>query len=223
MDDKTRDRIMRTIADFNAQVSQIRSDKHLSDLGRRTKIVALTDKTRDEVTRLRGDADAKAGAQRKALQTRLFGLSPHASATDVISFRDAQDRVERVKSAEELGSLMERAATTGDQALLRAGFAKAFERSRNALNGGMWEGIVSEYVSDHPEVADDVGEYEQLTSSRALTAEFAERMATSVPTPPEYHDRRALSDEQPKQTPSEAMRAMLSAAPRGPRYQGDGY
>lgn len=223
MDDQTLERITSKIADFNTQLAKIRADKHLSDLGRRERIVALTDATRAEAARLRGDADAKAGAQRKALERRIFGLSPAASSSDVISFRDAQDRVERVKSAEELASLMERAATTGDRALLRAGFAKAFERSRNALSGGQWEGLVSEYVNDHPEVADDVREYEQLSSSRALTAEFAERMATSVPTPPEYHDRSVLSDEQPKPTASDTMRAMLNAAPRGPRYQGDGY
>jgi hypothetical protein len=223
VDETTLDRITRLITDFNAQVAKIRADKHLSDLGRHDKIVALTDKTRDEATRLRGDADAKAGARRKALQQRLFGLSPHASSSDVISYRDAQDRVERVKDPEELGNLMERAATIGDRSLLKAGFAKAFERSRNALNGGKWEGLVSEYVNDFPEVADDVSEYQQLTSSRALTAEFAERMATSVPTPPEYHDRSVLSDETPKPTAGDTMRAMLSAAPRGPRYQGDGY
>jgi hypothetical protein len=102
----------------------------------------------------------------------------------------------------------------------RRGFAKAFERSRNALNGGKWEGLVSEYVNDFPEVADDVSEYQQLTSSRALTAEFAERMATSVPTPPEYHDRSVLSDETPKPTAGDTMRAMLSAAPRGPALPG---
>lgn len=222
MDDDTLKRITNRITDYNAKLEGIREDRDLSDHGRRKKIVELYDKTVAERDRLVGDDGTRTASRRQALHQRLFGVGAAAGASEVISYRDAQDRVEGVKNAEDLGNLMERAASIGDTSLLKAGFAVAFERSRNSVNGGGYEGIVGEYVEQFPDVGEDVQEYQALTSSRALTATLAERMATSVPRPPEYDDRTPLSDEQPKESAGDAMRRMLaSSSPGGPRYQGD--
>lgn len=197
MDQQTFDKIRQMVTRYTEKVAEIRADQNLSDLGRRNAIVAEYTKARTEVDRLRGDDVAADYARQKALKQRLFGLSGSASSSDVISFRDAQDRVEKVKSAQELGDLMERASSVGDRSLLQAGFGLAYERSSRLGSGGGWDAIVGEYVEQFPSAAGDLAEYRALTNSTSMTNAFAQKMQTTVPVPPEYRDRRVLSDEKP--------------------------
>ncbi|MGW3854733.1 hypothetical protein [Micromonospora arida] len=62
-----------------------------------------------------------------SLQRRLFGLPPGADASTAISYRDATDRVATITDPAQLAELMQRASTSGDAMLLRAGLAHAYQ------------------------------------------------------------------------------------------------
>jgi hypothetical protein len=204
--EQTKQTIMGRVAEFNKAVVETREDLTLSPLGRRRRLEELYNTTREQVDRLRATLDQDSNGDRRELERRLFGLPRGADATDVVSFRDATDRVAQVRRPEELGELMERAAGTGDDMLLRAGFARAWQESRKPLSSDTWSGLVAEYADQNPGVRGDLEALERLTSGRGATQGFMERMAMSVTRPRELDkDESTLSD----QTPARADRAPL--------------
>jgi len=195
VDDTTRDNIRQHIDTYNKTLATVRADKNLSELGRRNAVKAAYEDAQAKVRALRAKVDADQATRRHNLERRLFGLDPLAGPSDVISFRDAQDRVSRAKSADELGELMEQAHASGDKTLLKAAFAMANRRSRGALGADDWAGLVEEYVAEHPSAAGDLAEYRAMNSTDSLTVSFAERLATSVSRPAELQDRRVLAEQ----------------------------
>lgn len=73
----------------------------------------------------------------RSLGRHLFGLPAGADVSDTISYRDAADRVATITDLTELAELMDRASTTGDSMLLRAGLAHAYQRH--------WRDLVAVY------------------------------------------------------------------------------
>jgi hypothetical protein len=184
VDEQAREKAAAAVAAYNGRVKAIRADDGLSDMGKRSALEAEFEKAKATTAKLRGDAEKSAERRQQALRRELFGLSYGSSDTAVVSLRDAQDRVTQAKSPEELGELMERAAVTGDESLLRAGFARAWQQGRNPLgSAAKWNGLVDEYAQQRPSVKGQLQELEQLISSAGQTAEFAERMETT-PVPP---------------------------------------
>jgi hypothetical protein len=196
--EQTKRQIMDRVSAYNKAVVETREDLTLSPLGRRRRLEQLYTAARDEVDRLRGTLDRDSHGDRRDLERRLFGLPRGADAADVVSFRDATDRVAQVRRPEDLGELMERAAGTGDDMLLRAGFARAWQESRKPLTSDTWSGLVAEYADQNPGVRSDLEALERLTSGRGATAGFMERMAMSVARPRELDkDEATLSDQAP--------------------------
>lgn len=196
--DDTKQQIIDLVAGYNRDVAAVREDLTLSPLGRHRRLEQLYTATRDRVTQLRSTLDRDTNGGRRELERRLFGLPRGADATDAISFRDASDRVAQVRRPEEVGELMERAAGTGDELLLRAGFARAWQESRRPMASDTWDGLVAEYADQNPAVVRDLEALRELTSTRGATAGFAERMAMSVNRPRELdRDESALSDQAP--------------------------
>jgi Xaa-Pro aminopeptidase len=202
----TRQQIIDQVQAYNQRVTQIREDLTLSPLGRRRALEQLYTGTRDQVTRLRATLDADTHGSRRTLERRLFGLPATATAVDVVSYRDATDRVAAVKSPEELGELMERAAGTGDAMLVRAGFARAWRESRQPMSSDMWAGLVNEYLDQNPAAVRDAEQLAELTSPRGRTHEFAERVAMTVTRPRELDaSEDALSDQAPVRSRPETL------------------
>lgn len=196
--EQTKQQIMDRVTAYNRAVTETREDLTLSPLGRRQRLEALYNAARDEVDQLRGTLDRDSNGDRRDLERRLFGLPRNADAVDVVSFRDANDRAAQVRRPEGLGELMERAAGTGDDMLLRAGFARAWQESRKPLSSDLWSGLVAEYADLNPGVRGDLEALERLTSSRSATAMVMERMAMSVSRPRELDkDESLLSDKTP--------------------------
>jgi hypothetical protein len=128
-----RDELIRRAADYRARVESIRSDATLSALGKRRQLERLYGETKPAVDALRQRTGCEEHTSRQELERRLFGLPRGASSADVISFRDATDRVAAIRRPEELAELMERAATSGDDMLLRAAAGHAWQQGRHAL------------------------------------------------------------------------------------------
>lgn len=198
--------IIGLVSQYNADVRATREDLTLSPLGRYRRLESLYTSARDRVARLRGDLDQGSNGDRRELERRLFGLPRGADASDVVSFRDATDRVAQVKGADALGELMERASTSGDEMLLRAGFARAWQESTNPLGSDQWAGLVDEYAAQYPAVVRDLDALRTLTTTRGATRAFMERMGMTVTKPQELNRPEAAYSDQ---TPSRGDRPQL--------------
>jgi len=198
--EQTKQQIIDRVSQFNADVQATREDLTLSPVGRYRRLKSLYETTRDQVGQMRSTLDQGNNGDRRTLERRLFGLPAGADASDAVSFRDAQDRVEQVRRAEDLGELMERAATSGDEMLLRAGFARAWRESLNPLGSDTWSGLVSEYLDQYPAARRDADALAQLMSPGGKTRAFAEQIGMTVAKPAELNrPESAYSDQKPAQ------------------------
>lgn len=196
LDPHDRERIEERVRAYNAQVADIRANPLLSERGKREQIKDLYDQHKTAVDTMRAHADKTQQTTAGDLERRLFGMT----STDpgaVISYRDAADRVSSIKTPAELADLMTRAHHAGDEQLVRAGFAKAWQESKNPLGSEEWDGLVRTHVELNPAIEDDLTQLAEITSSRGKTAQFVERLATSISKPKELDDRREASDEVP--------------------------
>ncbi len=186
MDQQAREKAAAAVAAYNARVKAIRADDGLSDKGRRAALEVEFNKAKTTTAKLRGESEKSAETRQQALRRELFGLPYGATDSAVISARDAADRVAQARTPDELGALMDQAATSGDQALLRAGFAKAYTQTRNQLGpDSKWGGLVDEYIRQIPSVKAPLEELMDLSSSASMTSRMAERMETQPVPPPE--------------------------------------
>ncbi|MFG3300998.1 hypothetical protein [Micromonospora chersina] len=188
-----RQELLRTADTYRRKVAAIRADDTLSAKGKRQQLDQLYKETEPRAAELRRQMDRGQYQSRTALERKLFGLPAGATSSDAISYRDALDRVAAIKDPEQLGELMERAHASGDDMLLRAGFAHAYRQTRNPLASDLWGGLVAEYVEQNPAVGDTLAELEGGVVSRAQ--DLTDRMNMSIGKPPEL-DVPEAADEQ---------------------------
>ncbi|GGR78544.1 hypothetical protein GCM10010169_23400 [Micromonospora fulviviridis] len=181
-----RDELIRTADRYRTQVAAIRNDDTLSPKGKRQQLEQLYNDTAPRAAELRRQMDRGQYQSRTALERQLFGLPAGASSSDAISYRDALDRVAAIKDPHQLGELMERAHTSGDDMLLRAGFAHAYQQTRNPLASDLWGGLVAEYVENNPAAGQALAELDGHSVSRAQALTDAVNM--SISKPPELND-----------------------------------
>ncbi len=150
------ERALEVQADFAAQLKQIRCDTSLSDDGKRSAIADAFTRSRDKLQRLHERAQQESGRRRRELERRLFGL--HATSdTATLSYRDAQERVSRVKRLDEALNLLQRADRSGDEVLARAVAAHAWDRA--------WTRVLDRYAAERPGVLDQLQELDELERS----------------------------------------------------------
>lgn len=203
MTSQIRDEIMRRAASYRERVTAIRQDPTLSPLGKRRTLEQAYNETQPEVDRLKQQLGKTEHQSRQALERRLFGLPAGASSSDAISYRDAVDRVSSIRDPQVLGELMERAASTGDDMLLRAAFGHAYQQTRNPLVSDQWDGLVGEYAEQNPGARLDLEELNQATRPYSRTQQFAEKVAMTVVRPQELDVPEGnASDQAPDQPES---------------------
>jgi hypothetical protein len=196
--EETKASIIALVTQYNANVKTTREDLTLSPLGKRRALQALYDSTSARVADLRSTIDRDTNGDRRTLERRLFGLAAGADATEVVSYRDATDRVATAKKPAEVGDLMERAAGTGDEMLVRAGFARAWRESRKPMSSDDWQAIVAEYLDQYPGARRDAEALATMTSPRGATRNMLEQMGMTVSRPRELdRDEATLSDQTP--------------------------
>lgn len=108
----------------------------------RTRASALRDKevqlVKDRIRILETQLDAKVGS----------------GATDLIAFRDAQERAERVEEKEDASRLMGLALRSNDRTLAHAIFRKSIDRG--------WRGVIQQFTDENPESAEAARDIEVL-------------------------------------------------------------
>ncbi|WP_380161561.1 hypothetical protein [Kineococcus sp. R86509] len=114
-----RDLAARAAAIARQSIEAARADTNLSEIGRQRLMAQAYLKARAQMEHLREEETETVRGRRAELERRLFGLDK-PTAADVITVRDAQDRAEAARNADEASKLLARAERIGDQTLARA-------------------------------------------------------------------------------------------------------
>lgn len=124
---------------------------------------------------------------RAAIYKKRFGNAKSGDAASIISFRDAQDRVDRVRTVDEAAALLERAMMGEDDILGRAVAWKAFNHAVTPGLGDTWSPIVHRWLETQPPgTAEDIEELADIAAvSTDPKARFARNMYYTFPTPTE--------------------------------------
>ncbi len=177
---------------FAAKTTQIKSRRDLNDEGRDLRLGRAYVRARDEMTKLKRNHIERTEKRRAHLQQRLFGNPQSWDSTATISYRDALDRVDRLKSPEEAAALLERAVMSGDEILGRAVAMKAMGRIGPAgMGNNGWAQVVDRWVEGQPpETAEYVQELvDIMDQSTSTQARFAVQMEYTLPRPRELDGR----------------------------------
>lgn len=142
---------------FTATVSTIESDTKLSEQGKSEEIAQWREATKSTLDKLREKEhsilDGAILDREKQIDAKMGN-----TASDLIAFRDAQDRAERIESADEALRIIERAVRTNDSSLAGAVL-------RRSLSSG-WATPVEMLTKAKPELADAVNDLKLFTRFR---------------------------------------------------------
>lgn len=126
------------------RIEAIRQDRNLSPDGRRAQIAALYLRNKREVAALEQREAATRTNRVNEIRKTVFGLSGNPGPQDVISYRDAQDRVANLEADDEAkaAQLFDRAQLSGDSILAAAVVNRALEAG--------WVGVANSYIEANP-------------------------------------------------------------------------
>lgn len=141
----------------SARERQIKSDPTLSEHGRNELLSQLADERTRSLTPLKEAENKVINDKITALERRLDGISG-SSQSDLIAFRDAQDRAEAIDDADRAAEVMARALRTGDKTLAHALFRAATDRG--------WSKAAHAFTEQNPNVAEVVKDIRKLTELR---------------------------------------------------------
>jgi hypothetical protein len=148
------------------RLQAIRADRDISE-EKKQRLIAKA--YLDLKTALEGaqvERDSKTATKRSLLERRLYGLPERANASEMISYRDALDRANQIAANDEAASLalMKRAQVSGDDLLLRAVLAAAYERQQvDVING---------YSAANPKAYADVEELWAIQTDQVSPFDF---------------------------------------------------
>jgi hypothetical protein len=199
MSQQQREQIKRRVGAYRERLAEIRADKTLSPLGKRRAIAEVYAATKAEVDPMRQAIAERETTSVRGLERRLFGMSRGADPSEVIAYRDAVDRVSAIRRPGELGELMQRAATTGDDTLLRAAAAHAWQQSQKPLASDDWAPLVDEYMNENPGLQTDFEALLDANTALGPTRTMLETMALSMGAEPKElsQSEALLSDAAP--------------------------
>ncbi|NWL13500.1 hypothetical protein DM793_19740 [Paenarthrobacter nitroguajacolicus] len=126
------------------QIEAIRQNRNLSADGKRAQIAALYLRNKEEVGKLEKQEAATRTNRINHIRKTVFGLSGNPGPQDVISYRDAQDRVANLGTDDEAkaAQLFDRAQLSGDNILAAAVVNRALEAG--------WVNVANSYIEAHP-------------------------------------------------------------------------
>ena len=150
-----------TINNLRAQATTIRENyghvvqdtlknATLSTVGKKQAIQKELDAITTKLNHLRDQEDAAFNAELERIERSLNTMSGIGIGSDIIAFRDAQDRAESIDNGNDALTIMKRAISSGDKTLATAIATRAVERAFIDLP---WEAVVNAYAEAHPSTA----------------------------------------------------------------------
>lgn len=141
-----REEAEQTKARYLSNRSAIEGDPLLSEEGRKQQIDELRASTRTNMSALRAQEDRKVKESISFLERLAFG-SPASTLqqSDIIGFRDAQDRAERLEDSKDAAARLAIAERSRDKNLADAIVRVAVARG--------WTEVLKAHGAEHPETA----------------------------------------------------------------------
>ena len=131
----------------------INSDPSLSQVGKDEAVRSLMESSQSLITSLRKEEDKLAADKLASLERTISG-SVGSDSASIISYRDAQDRADRLEKHDDAVRLMERALSSGDKTLASAVAQAAIPKG--------WDDVYQPWASQNPGVAEAVNDLAQL-------------------------------------------------------------
>ncbi|WP_461164944.1 hypothetical protein [Arthrobacter sp. R4-81] len=125
-------------------IEAIRANRNLSPEGKKAQIARVHLQAKNEITKLERQEAGNRKARINDIRKQVFGLTGYQSAQDVISYRDAQDRVAGLGTQDEQKAmaLYDRAELSGDSILAAALVNRALEAG--------WLNLANTYIEANP-------------------------------------------------------------------------
>lgn len=143
--ERLRDDASNTQRRLAARMKEIDADTSLSESGKTGLRDHARREAKERLSSLRSQENSLIDDEITTLRVRIESRAG-SSSSDIIAFRDAQDRADRLEKAADALPMLERAIRQRDTSLASAIF-------RRAIDSG-WAAVVRVYTDAHPESAD---------------------------------------------------------------------
>lgn len=147
---------------YDREVRNIQSDPNLSEEGKRAQIKDVAADYKSRLVALRDSETAIITSEVDRLE-RLVASTVGTTGSDIIAYRDAQDRAERIQDANQASQMMARALRNGDKTLAHAVFGRA-------IDAGYRE-AAQMYTELHPSLRDVASDLNALKHAQTSTME----------------------------------------------------
>lgn len=183
---------------LSAAVREVRANRDLSAEGQQRQLARVYQHHNSEMQTLRQTVKDERERRYEQLHRKMFGNPTAGDPSSAINFRDAQERAESVKDADEARRLLARAHAAGDTALSKALAMRALEKAGEPTGTG-WIPLINEWAMVN-NVDDELTEISTLRTNPVVIMEYA------LPRPKEITDARdvdtlakeaAVDDAQP--------------------------
>lgn len=144
------------IDDYNRTQAQVARDPNLTDAGKREHLAPIHQELTEQLKSLRQQEKDVVKTKREKLERSLFGL-PAGTTSDparLVSFRDAQDRANRLNDRDEAEQAYKSALRSDDTVLAQAILGQAITRG--------WSNITDDYLTRNPQSRSDLNDLQQL-------------------------------------------------------------
>lgn len=158
--DSIREDAAATQKSYGQQVTEIQNDPHLSVEGRQAKLADVNAAAKDSLSALRSKESEAIDVKVRDIEKQIDAKAGWGAA-DIIAFRDAQDRAERLENADDALRVLERAIRTEDTVLAHAIF-------RRGIDAG-YTNVITAFGDAYPDKKDIVGELAYLKEAQKNT------------------------------------------------------
>ncbi len=172
-------------ARYHTRVEDLKARRDLSDEGRRRQLAKAYTRAQDDLRKVRAETEANRDARHQQLMGQLFKNPDSRDPSSAISYRDAQDRAEALRTPAEALELLNRARRSGDALLVTAVAMRSLDQAMGALGNSAWGEVVDTWSQGESSFVDaaltELGELHR-TSPADLIGRAAQH---SVPKPSE--------------------------------------
>lgn len=132
---------LRVSGDARARIKAVQEDPRLSDLAKRDEITHITDVTKKQLSDLAAREQQIVDDHIRFLQRQIYGTTG-SSPEAVITFRDAQERADRIEEQRPALVAMQRALLNKDEGMAQALLGRAFDEG--------WADVTAAYATEYP-------------------------------------------------------------------------
>lgn len=156
---------------YGRELKEVGADSNLSAQGKKEKSNELYASYKAANEGLRDREKALVASERATLEARI-NITSGSSSSDIISFRDAQDRADAITNADEAARIMARAISSKDTTLAAAIFRRA--TTDTFFGASQWSEARRLYTDANPSARDaardldSIQQYENAGFNRAM-------------------------------------------------------